>query len=159
MRSPPALVPARTARGFTLLELIMVIVLIAVAVSLVAGLLGVGRQGRQLRAAVQDVATELKYARTRALVSGQSQVFAMDVGDGAWNAADHHGKLPKDVQVTFDAVREEQTSAREAAIRFFPDGSSTGGRISLRTRGVGWRVDVRWLTGEVSADRLPDARP
>ncbi len=39
----------------------------------------------------------------------------------------------------------------------FPDGSATGDRISLRTQGVGWRVDVRWLTGEVTQARLPDA--
>lgn len=147
------------ARGFTLLEVMMVIVLVAAATALAAGLLGVGRSGRELRAAVATVASELRYARTRALMTGQAQVFALDLGQRTWQAADHHGRLPSDLQVTFDAVREEQRAPRELAIRFFPDGSSTGGRVSLRTRGVGWRVDVRWLTGEVTAMRLPDGRP
>jgi len=56
-------------------------------------------------------------------------------------------------------VEEEQRGAREAAIRFFPDGSATGGRISLGTQDAGWRVDVRWLTGEVSVARLQEVSP
>lgn len=134
----------------------MVVVLIAAVSGLTIGLLGVGRSGRQLREAVNTVSTELLYARTRALMTGQPQSFAMDLDKRTWIAANHQGSLSRDLQVTFDAVREEQHSAREAAIRFFPDGSATGGRISLRTQGVGYRVDVRWLTGEVTRTRLPD---
>lgn len=134
----------------------MVVVLIAAATALAAGVLGVGRQGRQLRAAVDTVASELRYTRTRALMTGQSQTFGIDLARRGWAAADHHGSLPADLQVTVDAVREEQHGPRDLAIRFFPDGSSTGGRISLRSGRVGWRVDVRWLTGEISRDRLPD---
>ncbi len=148
--------PSRLARGFTVLELLLVIVLIAGLTGMTVGILGVGRDGRQLRAAVRTVATELRYARTRALVTGQPQVFAMNLDERAWTAADHHGVLPSSLQVTFDAVRAEQTGGRTLAIRFFPDGASTGGRVSLRVHGVGERVDVRWLTGEVSQARLPD---
>jgi general secretion pathway protein H len=136
--------------------MLMVVVLIAVVSGLTFGLLGVGRSGRQLREAVHTVATELKYTRTRALTTGLPQRFAMDLDQRTWTAADHHGTLPKSLQIGFDAVREEQTKSREAAIRFFPDGSATGGRVNLRVQDVGWRVDVRWLTGEVTQTRLPD---
>jgi general secretion pathway protein H len=143
--------------GFTLLEIMMVIVLIAAITGLVVGLLGVGRSGSQLRSATHTIATELRYTRTRALTTGTPQVFDMDIDKRTWTAAGaHHGVLPSSLQVSFDAARVEQTSARNAAIRFFPDGSSTGGRVSLRTQGSGWRVDVRWLTGEVTQTRLSD---
>lgn len=135
------------------------IALIALVTGLTIGLLGVGRSGRELRESVQMVSAQLRYARTRALVTGKPQRFAMDLDHRTWTAIDHHGTLPKGMQVAFSSVREEQTSAREAAIRFFPDGSSTGGRVSLREKGSGWRVDVRWLTGEVTAERLPDGAP
>jgi general secretion pathway protein H len=144
-------------RGFTLLELLLVMVLIAAITGLTIGLLGVGRSGRQLRDAAQTIATQLRYTRSQALTTGMPQRFEMDLDKRAWTAAGmHHGTLPAELQITFDGVRQEQTTARNAAIRFFPDGSATGGRISLRTRGVGWRVDVRWLTGEVTQARLPD---
>lgn len=135
----------------------MVVVLIAAATALAVGMLGVGRKGRDLRAAVDTVATELRYARTRALMTGQEQVFAIDLQRRGWTAADHHGSLPDALQVTVDSVRAEQRGPRTMAIRFFPDGSSTGGRVSLRSGSAGWRVDVRWLTGEVTRDRLPDS--
>src|SRR5580658_6990716 len=91
-------------RGFTLLEMIMVVVLIAAICGLTVGLLGVGRQGRQLRAAVRTVATELRYTRTRALTTGVSQRFVMDLDTRQWIAADHHGTLPASMQVSFNAV-------------------------------------------------------
>lgn len=147
-----------SAAGFTLLEMLLVIVLIAAITTLTVGLFGVGRSGRQLREGVHTVATELRYTRARALTTGTPQRFEMDIDHRTWTAAgDHHGTLPASLKVTFNSVREEQTSARNAAIRFFPDGSATGGRISLRTQGTGWRVDVRWLTGEVTQTRLSDA--
>jgi len=155
----PAGGSAAQTRGFTLLEIMMVVVLIGVITAMTVGLLGVGRSGRQLREAVRTVSTELKYTRTRALVTGQSQVFAMDLDHRAWTASDHHGTLSATLRITVDAVREEQSGSRELAIRFFPDGSSTGGRVSLRVQGVGTRVDVRWLTGEVSQEHLPDQPP
>ena len=149
----------RRAYGFTLLEMLLVIVLIAAITTLTVGLLGVGRSGSQLRSAAHTIATELRYTRAQALVTGVPQRFAMDLDKRAWTTGMHHGTLPSSLQIRFDGVRQEQTSARDAAIRFFPDGSSTGGRISLRTQGAGWRVDVRWLTGEVTLARLPDASP
>jgi len=42
-------------------------------------------------------------------------------------------------------------SERVGAIRFFPDGSSTGGRVILKRDDgdAGWQVGVNWLTGRI----------
>jgi general secretion pathway protein H len=40
-----------------------------------------------------------------------------------------------------------------AVVRFFPDGAATGGRIVLKRGDAAWRVDVGWLTGEVTLSR------
>jgi general secretion pathway protein H len=42
------------------------------------------------------------------------------------------------------------TSERRGAIRFYPDGSSTGGRITVTFGRTQYLVDVDWLTGRVS---------
>ena len=49
-------------------------------------------------------------------------------------------------------ARSALLSERVGQIRYFPDGSSTGGRIRLAREG--WQADVRsdWLTGLVSVD-------
>ena len=48
-------------------------------------------------------------------------------------------------------VAEEELSAEgEGAIEFFEDGSSTGGRVVLQSGQQIRRIDVNWVTGEVS---------
>ena len=44
---------------------------------------------------------------------------------------------------------EEQTSETTGRIRFYPDGSSTGGKVRLISGEREWQVQVGWLTGEV----------
>ena len=39
------------------------------------------------------------------------------------------------------------------AIRFFPEGAATGGRIVLSRERAAWQIDVEWLTGEVTVKR------
>ncbi len=150
-----------SARGFTLLEMLVVIVLIAAITGLAVGVLGVGKSGRDLRGAARTLATELRFTRVQAMTTGRSQTLDLDLDTRHWSAAHdkHHGEIPASLQVRFDGVRQEQRSQRSAAIRFFPDGSSTGGRISLRTGDAGIRVDVRWLTGEVTQAALADPSP
>jgi general secretion pathway protein H len=48
------------------------------------------------------------------------------------------------------SATSDQSSGDIARIRFFPDGSSTGGRITLRSGRREWHVNVSWLTGAIS---------
>ena len=147
-----------SACGFTLLELLVVILLIAAITGLAVGVLGIGKSGRELRGTARTLATELRFARVQAMTTGKSQTMELDLDARTWTAArKHHGEISKDLQLRFDGVRQEQRSQRTAAIRFFADGSSTGGRISLRVRDTGIRIDVRWLTGEVTQAALTQA--
>ena len=51
-------------------------------------------------------------------------------------------------------ANRERLSDHEGAIRFYPDGSSSGGRISLRHGARATVIDVNWLTGKItSAER------
>ncbi|NCF80888.1 MAG: hypothetical protein GWP74_04680, partial [Proteobacteria bacterium] len=58
-------------------------------------------------------------------------------------------KLPERVDIVLFSARSERLSAERGAIRFFPDGSSTGGRITLSTDTLRYLVNVDWLTGRV----------
>ena len=44
------------------------------------------------------------------------------------------------------------SSDKRGAIRFYPDGSSTGGRITVSSGERKFLVDVDWLTGRVSIE-------
>ena len=57
--------------------------------------------------------------------------------------------LPDDLEISLFTARSERLGPNSGAIRFFPDGSSTGGRLTLSTERLGMAVDVDWLTGKV----------
>jgi general secretion pathway protein H len=142
------------ARGFTLLELVMVIVLIGGLSALAAGLMGSALPGQQLRGASRELAAQLRFARAQAIVSGEPQVFELDTATREWRGPKRrHGTLPRAIEVIAVGARDEQTTPSVAAYRFFPDGASTGGHIRLKRGGAEWRLDIDWLTGSVALTR------
>jgi len=59
-------------------------------------------------------------------------------------------KLPENLELKLYAAQSEVSSERRGSIRFYPDGSSTGGRITVAAGERKYLVDVDWLTGRVS---------
>ena len=58
--------------------------------------------------------------------------------------------LPKDIELKLFTAQSEILSDTRGGIRFYPDGSSTGGRITVASGERKYLVDVDWLTGRVS---------
>ncbi len=144
----------RTARGMSLVEVLVVIALIGAMAGLVAMAVGRALPGRQLGNAAKDVAAQLRFTRALAIASGETKVFELDVARKTWSAADRRdGTLPDDIDLDITSAREEMPGEDVAGFRFFPDGASTGGRIVLRHGDAAWRVDIAWLTGEVTLER------
>lgn len=142
-------------RGVSLLEMLLVIALIAVAGVLAASVLGGGIDGLRLRSAGKQIAAELRQTRTRAIASGVPQQFEIDPRNGRWSSSlGHHGEVPGQLRVVFTGAREVQPRPGQGAIRFFADGASSGGRIDLAAREAHWRIDVAWITGEVRSGRI-----
>ena len=155
--SVPGRFAPRSARGVTLLEMLLVIALIAAAGLLAAAAINNGSDGMRLRSAGQELAAELRQTRIKALASGQPQRFVIDPVARSWQGASNKpGKLPKGLQVRFTGAKEMQRRAGEGAIMFFPDGGASGGRVELQVRDAIWRIDVAWLTGQVHSGLLRD---
>src|SRR5207244_12348044 len=147
---------ADRSSGFTLIELLAVLAILGLALALIAGYKLPWSRGLGLEATAAELAAGLRLARSEAILSNRPVVVDLDllghrdrVGTGAPRS------LPADLSIELLTVAGEARNAREGDIRFNPDGSSTGGRISLidgqRRIGVG----VDWLTGRVS---VADAR-
>ncbi|GAB2489996.1 type II secretion system protein XpsH [Arenimonas alkanexedens] len=140
--------------GFSLVELIVVMVLIAALAALGLAAIGRGMPGQELRGTAKALAAELRFTRAQAIATGREQVFRIDVGEKRWRGAgEHTGEVPAGISLEVTGAREELESPQVAAIRFFPEGAATGGRVVLRSGEAAWRVDVAWLTGEVQLHR------
>lgn len=140
--------------GFTLLEVLVVLVIIAMATALAAMAFSGGIDGMRLRSSSKEIAAQLRYTRTQAIATGQPQRFTIDPRGHRWQGpGNRRGKIPQSLGVDFIGAREVQPRAGEGGILFFPDGASTGGRVQLSVKRAAWRIDVSWLTGEVSLAR------
>ncbi|CAN5268735.1 GspH/FimT family pseudopilin [soil metagenome] len=149
----------RAARGFTLLEMIVVVVLFAAISALAASVVSRNLPAQQLQRATREIAAQLRYTRARAISTGTAQVFVLDTRTRAWRAPDrHHGEVPASIQVVATAAKGEQEGDQTAVVRFFPEGAATGGRFVLRRDRAAWQIDIEWLTGEVRVTRAGAGR-
>jgi len=137
-------------RGFTLLEMLAVILLIGIAVAAVAFSVNQGLASARINAASAELAGALRATRAQAIMRGQTQNFDVDtLADTYRGVKPHDVALPKGLRVSITSAKEDQPNDHTGRIRFFPDGSSTGGRITLQSGRRQWHVNVSWLTGDV----------
>jgi len=139
-------------RGFTLLEVIVVLVLAGIIYALMLAVPMRGASVADLKAAARTLASGLRQAQTTAMVTRQDALLTVDVearefvmpGDA------EPRKLPDGIDMKLYTAQSEVTNDRKGAIRFYPDGSSTGGRITVSAGERKYLVDVDWLTGRVT---------
>jgi general secretion pathway protein H len=141
-------------RGFTLVEVMVVMVIIALIMGLVATSMSSSISSAQARAASRNLVASLRYTRARAIIDKKEQVFKVDIENRSYKAPGREEfTLPEGVDITITTARSEVTSEAVSGIRFFPDGGSTGGHIELTINDREYRVNVAWLTGETSLQR------
>lgn len=154
MRAPRRSSPSGARAGFTLIEMLIVVTLIAAISALLMATIGGGMDGLRLRSAAKELVAELRHARAQAMAKGEVQRFVIDPAKRHWTGAEgRSGELHKKLSVVFIGARELQPRRGEGAIVFFEDGASSGGRIQLRQGNAAWNIDVAWLTGEVGLHR------
>lgn len=144
----------RIARGFTLLEILVVVTLIAALSLILVGAMTGGMDGLRMRSTAKELMAELRFARAQAIATGTVQRFSIVPDQRTWTGAKgRNGDVPKTLEVVFTGVRQVQSREGEGVILFFEDGASTGGQIQLRRGNAAWNIDVAWLTGEVGLHR------
>ncbi len=157
---PPRRVPTGMhARGLSLLEMLLVVALIAIIGVVTATAMNGGIDGMRLRNAGKEIATQLRYTRTQAIATGQTQRFVIDPRARAWQAANgRHGQIPAALDVRFRGAGQLGAAPGQGAIDFFADGAASGGTIEVSTRGAAWDIHVGWITGEVRAGPRREGR-
>ena len=144
----------RHNRGFTLVELMVVMVIIALIMGLVATSMSRSVSAAEARVASRKLVGSLRYTRARAIIDKSETVFKVDTDNRSYQAPGRKKiVLPEGVDVTITTALSEITADDVSGIRFFPDGGSTGGHIELTVNGREYRVNVAWLTGETSLEQ------
>ncbi len=142
---------ARPVRGFTLIELIIVLLISVLGFAAISSNISSGNQSTKLQAAARDITSALRYAHGQALMTRQPVSVAINLDDNSYRVSNRSKiyEFPTEIDVSL-TVAEEELSEGEGGIRFFSDGSSTGGRIILEWDKQRRQIDVNWITGEVT---------
>lgn len=135
-------------QGFTLLETLVVLVILGLTLAMVIPSVSRGL-GVSLNDVARDMHIALRQARVEAVSKQRTTVFELDLETYEYRPA---GSVAKSVPRNFELHAQTATQemrGKKAGIRFYPDGSSTGGKVGVSegTEYVWLKVD--WLTGRV----------
>jgi len=149
--------------GFTLLELLVVLVLLGIIAVLVAPGLGGSLQGAKLKTQSRELVTVFRRYRGEAVAQGE--IITLDFTreesyysvDGEQVILDEGLSLASQVSADNNAHEEfgftgsnQMPDSRGNRLAFYPDGSSSGAVLELRSGDSLRYIRVDWLTGEVS---------
>jgi general secretion pathway protein H len=144
-------------RGFTLLEMVCVIALIAMLAAVLLPFVPHHTSRSRLQAYALEAATLLKADRNAAIRRGADVSTLVDAASRAIRsgATAQTLRIPDDVR--FDALLPQTCRQRPAlsTVSFFADGMSCGGTIALARLDTAYEIRVNWLTGRIEIVSRP----
>ena len=143
----PAFVNAQ--RGFTLLELMVALTILALAMSVIS--IGVSRRNPafETRKAAAEIEELLRDARAQAREQNVAVAVSFDAEERQFQI------IPSQIVTLPEFVEADLVSSLAAGgsgIVFLPDGSSTGGTITLRSAVRQEKIAVDWLTSRIGRE-------
>jgi general secretion pathway protein H len=139
-------------RGVTLIELMLVLVLMALMSAVVIPMFGTGVSNTELKGSARQIASGMRLARSEAMATHTEKFVTLDLAGRRFmigsDARAH--TLPKGIEMKLFTAQKDIVSDTVGAIRFYPDGGSNGGRVTLAAGERKFEVDVDWLTGRIA---------
>lgn len=127
-------------RGFTLLELVLVLVIICTALAVAAPSLRNWSHGSYVRNAADEFVAVTRYARTQAIATGQ--MYRLNLETGEYHLTIQRGEefTPVDSDLgratlaegyTIELLASQQAADKGASIDFFPTGRTQPSKVRI----------------------------
>jgi prepilin-type N-terminal cleavage/methylation domain-containing protein len=148
--------PASGGAGFTLIEIMMVVVMIALIMGMGAPAIYHSLKKEGMRKAINDIEEACNKARASAILSGKPAELHFMPADRKVDAPGMSAQLPDSVNVEmFDVNFTEYKDADSATVRFFPNGRSDDMTVILSSAKNEWRrIDLDITTGIVDDEEF-----
>jgi len=145
---------ARAARGFTLLELIVTLMILMIVAAISVPVVGRSSDAVRSRAEVAGFSAVLRSARERAITSRVSQTVVIDPTNRKITVlAGPEGEV-RETRPLPERLTVEATPPPALTVRFEPQGTSSGADYKVRAGDVVYRVTVDPITGRVKNTKL-----
>jgi len=145
-------------RGFTLIEMTVVIAIIAIAMAVVVPMIDAGITSREVRRAARQIAATMHHLRTESVSLGKPVAMRIDVeentietvGGGRWAALTDRAFIER--------VAATEVGTDRYQVLFYPNGSNSGAVVDLASRADRTRNRLRvTLDPLIGSVRVGDA--
>lgn len=145
---------ARHHRGFTLLELLVVLAIMASIIAIAIPNLRLPGFASDAAGAARQIASGLADARQAAIFANRDTSVVIDLENKTFSVAGGPAVALDGIQkLTLITAERDVLDEARGEILFYPDGSAGGGEISVQDQdGTRATVRVNWLTGRISVD-------
>ena len=148
------------SRGFTLLELLVVLVIASLAISLVGPAFQRLLPGLTLETESRKLMALLRHARSQAILSGSVVAVSQDAESGGLllSYREQPYLLPGRLSLALEpGPAQGETALGVTEILFYPRGDSSGGSLILSLEeGRSEVIEVEWLSGRVRQGTLEE---
>ena len=143
----------RNSAGVTLVEMLVVLAIISLVAAVAIPVLRHPPDGVRLEAAARTLASALRLSRAQAVAANGDVVLTIDADRRTFESPVHPPtRLDQEISIEMTLAAPERRSATAGGIRFFSDGTSSGGDIILTLGARRARIVVNWLTGEARVE-------
>jgi general secretion pathway protein H len=141
--------------GFTMVEVVVVLVIISMVIAVVLPRIGAGWRRMEDREFLQEFVQTLKRGRLIAMNSGDLIAFRIRASErlfGIENPLNH--SIPEHVDIYADHL-ERDPQTQDHLVVFYPDGSLSGGDIEVVfDRERAFLISIHPLVGSIRVSRV-----
>jgi len=121
-------------RGFTLIEMIVVLIIIALGMGLAVPMMEGGFDSREVRRAARQLASTMHYCRGEALATGTPQELIIDPTQNRIETTGGRWAVLTDRAVMERVLGGAVLGDGAVQVLFFPNGSTSGAEVVLASR-------------------------
>lgn len=142
----------RSVNGFTLIEIMVVLSILTLLLVIIPPSYQGMIENTTLKTTTRELVSQLRLLRHNAVRQQTESQILLDLANKNYTANGIKKELdiPADAQIKLITAKKELHDYKTGAIRFYPDGSSSGGQIILSHGSRQHTINVNWLTGKIS---------
>lgn len=143
----------KASEGFTLIEMLAALTVIVLAMVVVSVRVGSSTDRLNVEALAAETAARVRAVRDHAIRRRRNGTLVFDASSRRVVGTPPARPVSITEDISIDIVTGGSSGAN-SAIRFFPNGMSTGGTIRLAGRGAAYEVRVSWFNGRVTVVKV-----